>query len=128
VAAGSSIMFPVLLAAFVLMILSPSQSSAANACRINSGLHAGKTGTYDTTSEPGHTWCCTGLAGTGDCTECGEGRCSDIRAKAPGGGSNKGPVAGGAKPPPSAGTNTGPSGGGKTGTHPIVGDPGSPSK
>ena len=99
-AARTSIMFPVLLAAFVLMTLFPSQSSAANACRINSGLNAGKTGTYDTTSEPGHTWCCTGSGGTGDCTECGEDRCSDNRAKAPGGGSNK-----------------------KTGTHPIVGGP-----
>ena len=80
-AARSSIMFPVLLVAFVLMILSPSQSSAAGACRINVGLNAGKTGTYDTKSDPGHTFCCTGSGGTGDCTECGEDRCSDNRAR-----------------------------------------------
>src|SRR6516165_214872 len=93
----------VLLAAF----LSPSQSLAlkssapSGACKINSGLNAGKTGTYDTKQDPGHVYCCTNRGE--DCTECLVNACSSVSAT---GGTNR---------PPSAGTNSGPSGGGNTG-------------
>ena len=108
------IMLSVVLTAFVLTILCPSQSSALSsspgpseggACKITSGPNAGKSGTYDTKTDRTHIWCCTGAGGTGSCTECGgsPNKCSSARsAKDPG-----------AKPPSSAGT--------KTGTHPIVG-------
>src|SRR6516165_6712130 len=65
----ASIMVLVLLVAF----LSPSQSLAlkssppSGACQINSGLNAGKTGTYDTKQEPGDVYCCTNQGE--DCTE-----------------------------------------------------------
>jgi len=96
----ASIMVLVLLAAF----LSPSQSLAlkssppSGACQINSGLNAGKAGTYDTKQDPGHVYCCTNRGE--DCTECLDNACSSVGAK---GGTNRSP---------SAGTNSGPSGGG----------------
>ncbi len=37
------------------------------ACKVTGGANAGKTGTYDTSSDPGHTWC----SGPGFSTECG---------------------------------------------------------
>lgn len=51
-------------------------------CKITAGSNAGKTGTYDTTTDTGHTWCCTGSGGAGDCTECsssGGGSCQATR-------------------------------------------------
>ena len=96
----------IVLLAFVLVILSPSQSLAqkssppSGACKINSGLNTGKTGTYDTKQEPGHVYCCTNRGE--DCTECLGNACSSVR----GGGANRAP---------SAGTNSGPSGEGNTG-------------
>ena len=56
-------------------------------CKINGGVNGGKTGTYDTTTDPGHTWCCTKVNGGGDCTECtsnGQGKCSATSIKLPG--------------------------------------------
>jgi hypothetical protein len=52
------------------------------ACRISGGTNTGKGGTYDTTSDPGHVWCCTRPNGGGSCTECsstGGGRCTASR-------------------------------------------------
>jgi hypothetical protein len=97
----ASIMVLVVLVAF----LSPSQSLAlkssppSGACKINSGLNAGKTGRYDTKQDPGHVYCCAG----DDCTECLDNACTNVGAR------------GGANRPPSAGTNSGPSEGGNTG-------------
>lgn len=53
------------------------------ACKITSGPNAGKSGTYDTTTDPGHTWCCTGAGGAGSCTECGgtPNKCSSALIK-----------------------------------------------
>ena len=102
-AARASTLVLVLLAAF----LSPSQSLAqkssapSGACKINSGLNTGKTGTYDTKQDPGHVYCCTNRGE--DCTECLDNACTSVDAR------------GGANRPPSAGTNSGPSGGGNTG-------------
>jgi hypothetical protein len=93
-----SIMVLVLIAA----LLSPSLSLAlkpsppSGACHINSGLNAGKTGTYDTKQDPGHVYCCTNQGQ--DCTECLGNACTS-----------------GANRPPSSGTDSGPSGGGNTG-------------
>ena len=75
----ASIMVLVLHAAF----LSPSQSLAlkssrpSGACQINSGLNAGKRGTYDTKQDPGHVYCCAG----DDCTECTGNACTSVRAR-----------------------------------------------
>ena len=97
----------IVLLAFVLVILSPSQSLAlepsppSGACQINSGLNTGKTGTYDTKQDPGHVYCCTNRGE--DCTECLGNACKSVHAR---GGTNR---------PPSAGTNSGSSGGGNTG-------------
>jgi len=57
--------------------------SEGGSCKINSGPNAGKSGTYDTTTDPGHTWCCTGAGGAGDCTECGgtPNKCSSALVK-----------------------------------------------
>src|SRR5215472_18866419 len=80
-AARASIMVLVLLA----VILSPSQSLAlkssppSGACQINSGLNAGKTGTYDTKQDPGHVYCCTNRGD--DCTECLDNACASVRAR-----------------------------------------------
>lgn len=55
-------------------------------CKINSGTNSGSTGTYDTSSDPGHVWCCTGANGSGSCTECtasGGGACTATLTKPP---------------------------------------------
>jgi len=54
------------------------------ACKIVSGPNAGKTGTYDTTTDPGHVWCCTQPGGGGDCTECtGSSACTAASVRRP---------------------------------------------
>jgi hypothetical protein len=64
------------------MRISNSTPTEGGACKITSGPNAGKTGTYDTTSDPGHTWCCTGANGSGSCTECsGSNKCTSAVTK-----------------------------------------------
>ncbi len=53
-------------------------------CKITSGPNSGQTGTYDTTSDPGHVWCCTKPNGGGSCTECsGTNKCTSTLTKWP---------------------------------------------
>ena len=44
------------------------------ACKINSGPNSGSSGTYDTTTDPGHVWCCTGAGGAGSARAASESR------------------------------------------------------
>lgn len=62
------------LLAFIAADLVTSRKASSLAMSYEEGgkcTTRGKDGTIDTTTDPGHAWCCTKPGGGGDCSECG---------------------------------------------------------